>query len=434
MKKMNYDIIIIGAGPAGYVSAIRAGQLGMKTLLVEKEKVGGMCLNWGCVPSKSLIESAKFFNKIKDAKKFGIDGVDKKALEFNWQAAVKKAFSTTTKLSKGIEFLLKKNGIETITGEAEIVGENSITINNRNITASNIIIATGSKPQKSDNSAEIEIQELYEMENLPENLVFMGHGPVAVEMAQMSAMAGKKVAIFTNEEKLIPGIDDYINDFLLKRLKKDKISIINNKEDIPEGSVIVNSRLRKAVLPNSQINIELDENGFIKTDDNFVTSINNIYAIGDVNGKSAYAHLGSAHGLYVINKIKGIISPVDFKRFPINIYTYPEIAQIGMTEEELKADGFNYKVSSFPLSANAKAMINGDIEGEVRIFSEMAYGEVMGVQIIAENATDMISEAAAYMSMEGTIYDIAATIHAHPTVSEIFMEAGFEAIDKAIHK
>ena len=431
---MNYDLIIIGAGPAGYVAAIRSGQLGMKTLLIDKSKVGGMCLNWGCIPSKSLIESAKLFSKAGDLKKYGIEGIDKKNISFNWQEAVKRAFTTSMKLSKGIEFLLKKNGVETIYGEAEITSENSISVDNRNISAKAIIIATGSYPAKAEGDKEISIREFYGIEKLPEKLVFMGNGPVSVELAQMSSMIGSTVYIYTDQEKLIPELDDYLNEFLKRKLKKDKIVVISEKSQIPEGAIMINSRLRKAVLPKSVPEIKLDENGFIQTDRNFKTNIDSIFAIGDVTGLSAFAHPGSAQGLHVINSMKGIVTVVNLKQYPINIYSSPEIAQIGMTEKDLQAEGYKYKISSFPLSANAKALINGDTEGEVRILSEEAYGEVMGVQIISENATDMISEASAYMSMEGTIYDVAATIHAHPTVSEIFMEAGFEAVDKAIHK
>lgn len=430
---MNYDLIIIGAGPAGYVSAIRAGQLGIKTLIVEKEKVGGMCLNWGCIPSKSLIESAKLFVKAGDFKRYGIDGVDKKDLSFNWQNAVKKAMGTTVKLSKGVEFLLKKNAVETIVGTAVITSENSITVDNRNITAEKLIIATGSYPEQGD-SDEISIKEFYALDKLPENIVFYGHGPVTLELAQMANMAGAKVQIFTKEQKLVPELDDYLNEYINKKLKKEKIEIINEESQIAENAVKVNSRRRKAIIPESKVNIDLDENGFIATDEKLQTSVKSIFAIGDVNGKSAYAHAGSAQGLFVVNSIKAVDAVLDLKKYPINVYASPEIAQLGMTEQDLIADKFDYKVSSFPLSANGKAMINGDTDGEVRILSDKKFGEVMGVQIIAENATDMIAEASAYMNLEATIYDVASTIHAHPTVSEIFMEAGFEAVDGAIHK
>ncbi len=431
---MDYDIIIIGAGPAGYVAAIRSGQLGMKTLLIEKHKSGGMCLNWGCIPSKSLIESAKLFDKIKSAQKFGIDGIDKKKLEFNLQTAVKKAFATATKLSGGIDYLLKKNGVEIIKAVAEIVDGNAITVENRTITAKNIIIATGSLPEKSENKKEIGIGEMYRLEKIPEEIVFAGHGPVSVELAQMASLAGSNVSILTDSEILIPNLDEYLNSFLENKLKKEKIKITSTEDEIPEDVVIVNARLRTAVLPKSKLEIKLDENGFIETDENFKTNIDEIYAIGDVNGKYAYAHAASAQALHVINYINGVSGSFQNDKVPINLYTHPEIGQIGMTENQLKEEDIDYKINTFPLSANAKALISGDNEGEIRILSEKKYGEVLGIQIIAENATDMIAEASAYMAMEGTIYDIAATIHAHPTVSEIFFEAGFDAVHKAIHK
>jgi len=433
-SNMNYDVIIIGAGPAGYVAAIRAGQVGLKTLLVEKEKVGGMCLNWGCIPSKSLIESAKFLDRLSTAKEYGIDGLDLGKISFNWQAAIKKTQDVSSKLSKGIQFLLEKNGVELVTGEAEIVSNDSVTVNNRNFNTKSIIIATGSIPAAGDNAGELDLREFYKLEKLPENVAFIGSGPVAVEMAQMANLAGSKAYIVSDQDKLIPILDDYLNDFLKKKLKKCKVGVVASTQELPKGTVLVNARARKAILPKSKPELKLDDSGFLITNSNFMTAVEGIYAIGDVNGKSSFAHVASAQGMYAVNHIKGITTPVDFERFPINIYTSPEIAQVGMTEQQLSESDYDFKVSSFPLSANAKALISGNTEGEVRILSEKVFGEVLGVQIIAENATDMIAEASAYMAMEGTVYDIASTIHAHPTISEIFMEAGFEAISKAIHK
>ena len=192
--------------------------------------------------------------------------------------------------------------------------------------------------------------------------------------------------------------------------------------------------MRRAVLIKSEIAIKLNENGFIDTDDNFETNVKGIYAVGDVNGKSYLAHIASAQGLSVVNSIKGIKTDFNFDNFPINIYTSPEMSQIGKTEQALKEEGIDYKISQFPLSANGKAQTEGQSEGLIRLLSDNKYGQVLGVQIIADHATDMIAEAAAYMQIEGTVYDVASTMHAHPTVSEIFMEAGFEAIDKAIHQ
>jgi dihydrolipoamide dehydrogenase len=196
--------------------------------------------------------------------------------------------------------------------------------------------------------------------------------------------------------------------------------------------IIINARDRKSNLIESEIEIEIND-GFIKVDDNFETSVKGIYAVGDVNGLSMFAHIGSAQGLHVVNHLKGIDRKLDSRKLPMNMYTVPEVAQIGMTEDQIKTEGYDYKSSEFPLSANGKAQTEGATEGFVRILSDKKYGEVLGVQIIAPNATDMINEASAYMQLESTVYDIAQTVHTHPTVSEVFMEAGFEAVDKAIH-
>jgi dihydrolipoamide dehydrogenase len=196
---------------------------------------------------------------------------------------------------------------------------------------------------------------------------------------------------------------------------------------------LINANNRLGIIPQHSVGLDI-ENGFIKTDAHCRTNIPTIYAVGDVNGKSHFAHIGSAQGLHVVNFIKGIHQPLDMKKYPLNMYSVPEMAQIGMTEQELKAEGLSYKESIFPLSANGKAMTEGNNEGFIRILSETNYGEVLGVQIVAPHATDMIAEAAAFMQLESTIYDVAQTVHAHPSVSEIFMEAGFEGIDGAIHK
>ena len=450
---MKFDVIIIGSGPAGYVAAIRAGQVGLKTAIIEKGKIGGMCLNWGCIPSKALIESAKLFRKIsKDAAKFGIEGIDKKSLSFNYAKAVKRADVIVTRLTSGVEFLLKKNGVEIIKGEAKITSENTVTVNNRNLEAGNIIIATGSKSAKPKNAPDVvvEVNDLFTDREIPAHVVVAGYDAVAVELAQLFSVLGKKVTLISPADTLIPLADPYLFDHLVSNFKKQKINIVynttlddalqayaSNSLDINGESIkcdlLINASPRQATLPASDVQFEL-ENGFLHSDKDCQTSVSNVYAVGDVNGKSRFAHIGSAQGLHVINKIKGVRQKLDLKKYPINMYSIPEMAQIGYTEPELKADDVDYKISEFPLSANGKAMTEGTNEGFVRILSDNKYGEVLGVQIVAPHATDMIAEASAYMQLESTIYDVANTVHAHPTISEVFMEAGFEAVDKAIHK
>jgi len=447
---MEYDVIIIGSGPAGYVAAIRAGQVGLKTALVEKKDVGGMCLNWGCIPSKAIIESAKFYDRMSQAGEFGVDGIEPGKLEFNWGKARKRAMNIAKKLTGGVDYLLKKNGIDVIKGEAKITSHDSISVNNRSIDARNIIIATGSYPPKLDADIPedkiIELEYLYELEELPQKIAVVGEGPVAVEMAQFFSMINKKVTLVSASKTLIPFADQYLNDYIYNRLKKDKVEMIfedevkgykNGKLVLPnkevEADKVLNASKRNGVLPSMDIDVRINE-GSIETNEYLQTNYENIYAIGDVNGKSYLAHVGSAQGLYVINHIKGIKEVMKLSNYPLNIYTNPEIAQIGLTEEELQNNKVDYKVSEFPLSANGKALIEGYKDGNIRILSEKKYGEVMGVQIIAPNATDMIAEASAFMQVESTIYDVSRVVHAHPTISEVFMEAGFDAVDKAIHK
>ncbi|MBN1967764.1 MAG: dihydrolipoyl dehydrogenase [Candidatus Delongbacteria bacterium] len=448
---MDYDIVVIGAGPAGYVAAIRAGQLGLKTAIIEKNVVGGMCLNWGCIPTKSIIESAKLYKRIiEDAGKFGIDGIDKKEVSFNWEKAKKRALSNVTKLTKGVGFLLKKNNVEIIEGAAKITGKNTISVSNRTIETKNIIIATGSFQEKIDihlpDNVQVHLNKLYDHDTLPENITVVGKSSVAVELAQFFSTIGKKVNLIVDGERIMPFADTYLSDWMFKKLKKDKVNVINDAkiEGYEDGSlivngekivsdIVVNAKMRKGIMPPSELDLGV-ENGFIKVDSNFMTRIDGIYAIGDVNGLSYLAQVASAQGLNVVNNINGIKEKLDIKKIPLNMYSIPEVAQIGYTEQELKDDNIDYKISEFPMSANGKALAEGHNEGFVRILSEKKYGEVVGVQIVAPNATDLIAEAAALMQIEGTVYDLAKTVHAHPTVSEIFMEAGFEAVDHAIHK
>jgi len=448
---MQYDIVIIGSGPAGYVTAIRAGQVGLKTAIIEKDKIGGMCLNWGCIPSKSIIESAKFYQKIKkDAASFGVTGIDTKKIGFDWKQSIKRTDGIVRKLTAGINFLLKKNGVELINGTAKIVSENSILVDNRLIEAKNIIIASGSRQEKINTSIPdeliVEIWQLFQDREIPENIVVLGENTVAVELAQFFNLIEKNVTLLVPDRKILPLADTYVSDYMKNLLQKSGIKIIfdvdtnltnfeYNNGTLINGdlkiacNMLVNSKMRKGVIPESDIDIKI-ENGFIATDEHFTTNFPTIFAIGDVNGKSFYAHIASAEGLHVINHIKGVTETINLKKFPLNMYTVPEVAQIGYTEDDVKENGIDYKVSEFSLFSNGKAIIEGENLGFVRMISDKKYGEVLGVQIVAPNATDMIAEAAAFMQVEATVYDVAKTVHAHPTISEVFMEAGLEAMEK----
>lgn len=445
---MDYQVVIIGGGPAGYVAAIRAGQTGLKTLLVEKEKPGGMCLNWGCIPTKTMMETAALFKKMKKASEFGITGIDEKTLAVDWPLLTKRAQKISGQLIKGIEFLLKKNGVEFIQGEATIKTDHEIVVENRRITFDHLIIATGSEivPLELPFPEEkiVEVKQMFSLEKIPEMLVVYGNNAHAMELAQFFALTGKK-ALLLYSEILLPGVDPFLTGFLVRQLEKDGVILLqaDNHLRISGGilqndrmefhyDVVINAGPRKGNIPFSELALSLRD-GFIETNDYFQTNYPNIYAVGDVSGKTNLAHAASAAGLAVINHIHGVKEKLDLTRIPMNIYTVPEVAQIGLTEEQCRQQGYPVKISEFPLSANAKSLIEGDREGKIRLLSEEKFGEVLGVQIIAPSATDLIAEAAAYMELEGTIYDVAKVVHAHPTVSEIYMEAGFAAIDKAIH-
>jgi dihydrolipoamide dehydrogenase len=448
---MEYDLIIIGAGPAGYVAAIRAGQLGMKTALLEKKEVGGMCLNWGCIPTKALIESAKFYNRIKSAENLGIDGIDQSKVTFNWTNAKKRSGKIVTKLTGGVNFLLKKNGVEVIKGEARIVSPGSVSIENRLLQTKNIFIATGSYPAPLDidlpDGKLIQVEYLLDMEELPKRIILVGHGPVTLELAQFFQLIDKEVTVISPAENVLPGVDDYLRQYILKKTRSQGIRILENSR-IGSASgdmlvvngievaydVVINCSWRNGIAPPSDIDLNRDGNGFIPVDEFLQTGTEGIFAIGDVNGLSYLAHAASAQGIFAVNHVQGVPGSIDIKQCPINIYTHPEVAQIGLTEREIRDRGIEYRIGEFPMSANGKALAEDSAEGMIRILSGKKLGEVLGVQIIAANATDLIAEAAAFMSVEATVYDVARTMHAHPTVSEVFLEAGMDAADKPIHK
>jgi dihydrolipoamide dehydrogenase len=439
---MDYDLIIIGAGPAGYVAAIRAGQAGLKTAIIEKKHVGGMCLNWGCIPSKAMLESAKYFSRLSMASDFGVEGLDPKKLSFSWEKGVKRSERIVRRLTKGVEFLLKKNNVEIIAGTASLEGEGTVVVDNRNLSAKNIIIATGSYPRplpfKVHEKKILNLENLFSMKEIPQKLLVAGEGPVAAEVSQLLALIGRDVTLMKTADRVFPALDDYLNTYITRRFETMKIKVIEGNQgfdsvNIADYEGIVNCMPRKGIRPAGSLKPDTAESFYV-TDDHFMTSVKGVYAVGDVNGRSIYAHAASAQALAAVNHILCITETMETERVPLTIYTDPEIAQIGRTEQQLAADGVEYKVNEFPLSANGKALTEGNPEGILRIISEPKYGEVLGVQIISHNATDMISEAAAYMAVESTVFDVARTMHAHPTISEVFLEAGSEAVGTPVHK
>lgn len=432
---MKYDLIIIGSGPAGYVGAIRAGQTGLKTLVIDRKHIGGMCLNWGCIPSKTWLESAKLYHKTKDQSSyFGIGGIDPDKLSFDWDRVKSRTNGVVTRLSRGIEFLWKKNGVEYLQAEAHILSPNTVEADKRIFETDYIMIATGSRPGELENVPKlIGLQRFPDLEALPKKPIIWGQGAIAFEMSQFFKLIGAEPTLALTSEKLLPDLDPFLQGFVDKKLRKEKIKMIpaekiNFEDSTLDFDAVINCSHRKAVLPSMVIKLELKD-GYIATGDSYQSSIPNIYAAGDVNGKSYLAHAASAQAIEVINHIHGKTPDLEAALlWPINIYSDPEIAQIGKTEPQLKAEGIEYQSVQYSMMANGKALAEGSSEGFLRLLYEPKYSQVLGVQIVAPNATDMIAEAALLLEMEGTVYDLARAVHAHPTVSEVFMDAGSEAV------
>ncbi|MBU0509123.1 dihydrolipoyl dehydrogenase [bacterium] len=444
------DVIIIGAGPGGYVAAIRAAQLGLKTTLVEKYRMGGMCLNWGCVPARRLMESARVYDRALNAAAFGVEGIDKNSVCFNWKRSVAEKDRIVTKLVKGVEFLMKKNKVDVISGEARLAGGTRVIVGEETYETKKTIIATGSRPNRThfaalpDNLA-VEVDDFFARDEIPDSIIVAGGDTVACEMASMLHTIGKTVTIVTEEQKLVSRLDESLASYIADRFKKQGIRVLTGSrftgvdgEGVKVGDevivcdLVVNCERRTAVLPQMN-DVPLDvDNGFISVNEFMQTSVPSVYAVGDVTG-SIFAHAASAQGICAINHIAGLKEAVDTLRMPVTIYMDPEISSVGYTEEELKRQGIEYVRGDFPMNVNSKAIVEGNIEGFVKILADQKYGEVLGVHVVAARATDLIAEAVMCMRTEGTLDDLTRVVHAHPTVSETVLEAGYKASGKPLH-
>jgi dihydrolipoamide dehydrogenase len=409
-----------------------------------------MCLNWGCVPARRLMESARVYDHVLHSSLFGVEGVDPKTLRFNWQKALAEKDRIVTKLVKGVEYLMKKNRVEVISGEARLIRGTTVMVGNEEYQAEHVIIATGSRPDRTP--VEMlpprllaEVDDLYSRDAIPDHIVVAGGDTVACEMASMLRLIGKSVTIVSPDEKLLPWLDESTSRFIVERFRKDGIRVLlNNRftgstsagvkvgdEDL-ECDLVVNCSKRTAVLPDLDA-VPFDmKDGFIRTNEFMQTSVPSVYAVGDVTG-SIFAHVASAQGVCAVHHVSGLREPMDYNRMPITLYMYPEIAAVGLTEEQLREKGIEYVKGEFPMSVNSKALVEGDAEGFVKILADQKYGEVLGVHVVASRATDLIAEAAMCMRTEGTLDDLARVVHAHPTVSETFLEAGFKAMGKPLH-
>lgn len=455
-----YDVIVLGGGPGGYVAAIKAAQLGAKVALIEKEKLGGVCLNWGCIPTKTMLHTAKLYLDILRGEDFGIVGIDTSNIKVDWDLLVKRKDNVVNKLVSGIYTLIKKNKIQLYEGIGTVLNKNEIKVNDETLWATNLIIATGAVEYYPDitgldegvNRGEIiNSKGALSLKEIPKDLVVVGGGVIAVEFATLFNALGSNVTLIQRSSRILSSVEKEMATTLERHLKKQGINIITDTKllEFKEDGVLIQHKGKEKLFKGDKylvslglkprldaienLNLQLDSKGFVETNDKMETSVKGVYAIGDMNGKYALAHVASAEGVVAAENIMGRESKINYNIVPSAIYTFPELASVGLTEEEAKEKGINYTVSKFPIAANGKALAVGETLGFVKIISDNEYGEVIGTHIIAFNATDLISEAVISMQIEGTVYDIAKAIHPHPTISEIMMEAAHGAIDKPIH-
>lgn len=455
-----YDIIILGAGPGGYVAAIKAAQMGAKTALIEKEDVGGVCLNWGCIPTKTLLKSAKIYEDIMNSERFGVKIEDKSVIKIDWDSMQNRKDSVVKKLTNGVRFLLKKNGVDLIQGYGEVVDKNTISVNNETLKTKNLIIATGSTPtipkieglsDAVEKGHVLTSKGVLSLDKIPKDFIVIGGGVVGVEFATLYNTLGSNVTILQRSEGILGNIDIDIRDTMAELLESSGIKIVygvdikgfednkifakvNGEDQTFQAEKILISIGRGA---NSKafekIGVEIDKRGSIVTNEKLETNVKGVYAIGDVNGKYMLAHVASAEGIIAVENIMGKASKIDYDKIPSCIYGFPEVGTAGLTEQMAREKGHKVIVSTFPLSANGKALAEGESHGFIKIVADEQYGEVLGVHILGPHATDMIAEAVTTMELEGTVHDLAKAIHPHPTLSEIVMEAAHGAVDKPIH-
>ena len=461
-----FDIIILGSGPGGYVTAIRASQLGLKTAIVEKESLGGVCLNWGCIPTKALLKSAQVFEYIKHSEEYGIsvENFDK-----NFDNVVARSRNVAKTMSKGVNLLMKKNKIKVFEGFGKLGENKNIIISKQDgsvntIMGEKIIIATGARSRelpalKQDGKNIIGYREAMTLKNQPKDIVIVGSGAIGIEFAYFYNSMGTKVTIVEFLDRIVPAEDVDISKELEKNLKKNGIEILTSSEvkntEINESGnvdVLIKTSSGDTKTINTEIvlsavgiktnieNIGLEELG-IKTekdkiliDDFYMTNIEDYYAIGDVVKGQALAHVASAEGILCVEKIAGHdVNPLDYNNIPGCTYCSPEIASVGYTEDQAIKKGYEIKVGKFPFSASGKAQASGKNQGFVKVIFDSKYGEWLGCHMIGDGVTDMIAEAVVGRKLETTGNEILKAVHPHPTMSEAVMEAVAAAYDEVIH-
>jgi len=467
IRIMKYDLIVIGTGPGGYVAAIRAAQLGMNVAVVERENLGGICLNWGCIPTKALLKSAQVFEYMQHAEEYGIQISNAKA---DFPGMIKRSRGVADGMSKGIQFLLKKNKITVLNGDGSLASHNTVNVTEKDgkITpyeTKNIILATGGRAKALpnvpiDGEKVIEYRKAMTLPKQPKRMVVIGGGAIGVEFAYFYHTIGTEVTLVEFlEQGMLPREDAEVSKEITKIYTKKGIKVLGNTSvesvDSKGKEVLVKVKDRKTgniseiacdivlsaagVTPNTE-NIGLEkvgvavERGLIKVDEYYRTNIPGIYAIGDIIEGPALAHVASAEGIICVEKMAGHHpEAIDYKNIPSCTYCIPEVASVGLTEEAAKQAGYNLKIGKFPFSASGKASAAGDKSGFVKLIFDDKYGELLGAHLIGQNVTEMIAEIVSIRKLETTGHEIIKTIHPHPTMSEAIMEAAAAAYGEVIH-
>ena len=459
-----FDIIVLGSGPGGYVTAIRASQLGFKTAIIEKESLGGVCLNWGCIPTKALLKSAQVFEYLKHADDYGltIENYDK-----DFDAVVNRSRNVAGTMSKGVQFLMKKNKIEVIMGYGTLKAGKKVAVGSEDGTealyeADHIIIATGARarelpslPQNGKNV--IGYREAMTLSKQPKKMIVVGSGAIGVEFAYFYNAMGTDVTIVEYMPRIVPLEDEEISKQMERSFTKSGIKVMTSAEvtkvdtsgkgvkatvktDKGEEVISADIVLSAVGIKTNIENIGLEELGIATDQDKIIvndfyqTSLPGYYAIGDVTSGQALAHVASAEGILCVEKIAGQnVEPIDYNNVPGCTYCFPEVASVGYTEEQAKEKGYEIKVGKFPFTASGKAQAGGHTDGFVKVIFDAKYGEWLGCHMIGAGVTDMISEAVVGRKLETTGHEILKAVHPHPTMSEAVMEAVAAAYDEVIH-
>lgn len=450
-KSYQYEIIVIGAGPGGYETAIKAAQLGKKTAIVEGTYFGGVCLNEGCIPTKTLIRTANLYHEIKEAQNFAITGINTQDVKVDMKKLQQRKQSVVKTLVSGVEGLLRRNKVSIINGHASFQDDHTIVVDGSTYTAQYFIIATGSSVfmppfiplENSDNV--ITSKEALQIDQIPKSIAIIGGGVIGIEFAHVFSQLGADVTVLELMDHILPMVDSEVSDMVKTRMEKNGVTFFNSAKvcKVADNRVIfeLNGKQQEAAaetilmavgrvanthgLNAEGIGIEFDKNA-IRTNDFLQTNLDHIYAIGDVNGKVMLAHTASHEGFVAVEHICGGHHKMCYQKIPSCIYLDPEVASIGMTEKQARDQGLDVSVGKFPMMANGKSLVEGDTDGIVKVILDRELGEVLGVHLYGKHVTDMIGEIAVAMHMEATAEEILGAIHPHPTVSEAIAE-GFMA-------